>query len=232
VLGVQATQVSPPPGGRAAIMGGELPATIAAWCRMSARADITPTAIGPDSRRRSVPANPAPLDIDRPLLERRGHTPHAATKVRRGDAFPRKSPAEAGQSLLGTAKPAGSGPLWQSMSTGRSRRTRSILFHALHSVRRARPVVTSIAAGRREEIARCGAKADWPVHLTPAVAHAVPRRRWRRPPPIRGVAASSISKACEPVHPRWRQYRASSNASGVGLTQARPHSGGPSWNIQ
>jgi hypothetical protein len=53
-----------PSGGTALIMGGEWHAVIAASCRMFAPADITPTATGPVSRRRSALANPAPLDID------------------------------------------------------------------------------------------------------------------------------------------------------------------------
>jgi len=61
---VQTAAVGPPPGGTTLIMGGVRHPAIAAWCRMFAPADITPTATGPVSRRRSALANPAPLDID------------------------------------------------------------------------------------------------------------------------------------------------------------------------
>ena len=65
---------SPPSGGMAPIMGGEWHPAIVAWCRMFAPADITRTAIGPVSRRQTVLANPAPLDIDEPWGQ-----PHEAT---------------------------------------------------------------------------------------------------------------------------------------------------------
>jgi Protein of unknown function (DUF3551) len=82
VLKVRTAQRSMPHGDTAPIvggqwMGGELPVTIAAWCRTFARADIMLMAIGPDSRRRIVPANPAPCDIDEPSGERRPNVPSA-----------------------------------------------------------------------------------------------------------------------------------------------------------
>src|SRR5208282_2852479 len=86
-------------GDMAPIMGGALPITIAAWCRMFAPADIMPTAIGPGSRRHIVPANPAPLDIDGRRAPR--HT--APDAQRELCACVGKNPAGAGQSCLGMA---------------------------------------------------------------------------------------------------------------------------------
>jgi hypothetical protein len=86
------TPLSIPLGGGAAIMGGELSVTNAVWCRMFARADITPTAIGPESQRRIVLANPAPLDIDEPRAPIRRTPPTRNGRA----ALARKSPAGAG----------------------------------------------------------------------------------------------------------------------------------------
>ena len=65
----------------------------AAWCRMFARADITPTAIGPESQRRIVLANPAPLDIDEPRAPIRRTPPTRNGRA----ALARESPAGAGK---------------------------------------------------------------------------------------------------------------------------------------
>jgi hypothetical protein len=55
-----------PLGGRASIIAGALQVIRAVWYRTFARADTTPTAIGPGSRRRIVPANLTPFAIDEP----------------------------------------------------------------------------------------------------------------------------------------------------------------------
>jgi hypothetical protein len=107
------TPHSIPLGGGAAIMGGELSVTNAVWCRMFARADITPTAIGPDSRGQIVLANPAPLDIDEP----RGPIPNNAADAKRARFVDTKKPGRSEAVVLGTADLTAGGPLRQAMST-------------------------------------------------------------------------------------------------------------------